>query len=81
MASRSYVIGITHDVDDVDDSFLVDADRADAGSSSPTFSSLNLDDFCGVVSSGFDFEEMLLNAKHKGQSFMISAQFPLRLRR
>lgn len=78
MASGSYVIGITHDVDDVDDSFLVDAD---AGSSSPTFSSLNLDDFCGVVSSGFDFEEMLLNAKHKGQSFIISAQFPLRLRR
>ena len=80
MASRSYVTGITHDVED--DAF-VSLIAADDGSSSPSFSSLNLDDFFGVVSIGFDLQEMLfiLNAKHKGQSFIISTHFPFRLRR
>lgn len=50
MASRSCVIGITHNVGDDDFEFLLDADD---GGSSPSFCSLNLDDFCGVVSIEF----------------------------
>jgi hypothetical protein len=50
VASRKCVIGITHVVGDDDFEFLLDADD---GGSSPSFCSLNLDDFCGVVSIDF----------------------------
>lgn len=78
VANRSYVIGITHDVGDDDFVSLVDDDD---GSSSPSLCSLNLDNFCGVVRSEFDFEEMLLYAKHSGHSFIICTHFPFRVRR
>jgi hypothetical protein len=78
-SSRSPVIGITTDVGD--DDFVSLVDDADDGSSSPSICSLNVDDICGEVNSGFDFEGIFSYAKHSGHSFIICNHFPFLVRR